>query len=250
MEIGGHIHINKNAFWSIGHTYKFLRFLRTNIEYVEFIGERLLQQQWCKASSKDGRVVQLVKQSKRAENSDRYEMVNFTNQTIELRFFWSPPCPASLYKNAEFVDSLFHYTINSSLHFNVEEFEKYIEFNCSSYPYLYNYIISRKGNNSFSPNAELCKIQPNRISASPVECESALECNSCGEEINSDDICFVRGATYCRSCVEFCDYCETYHRTDTICVIDSSGREICVCENCLSSHFVFDEEDDTYHARS
>jgi hypothetical protein len=151
-EIGGHIHINKNAFVSPLHVYKFCNFLRTNIEYVEWVAERSLQE-WCKANSRDGKIVQLAKRFKRVENTDRYEMVNFTKNTIELRFFKSPFTISMLLKNVEFVDALYNYTRDVTLQFSYQNFEEYTDKNSIKYPYLYNFILKRKAY-TFCKNAE------------------------------------------------------------------------------------------------
>jgi len=200
--IGGHIHINKTAFVSPLHVYKFCKFIRTNCQYIEWIAERPLQKDWCKSYSDNGKVVEVAKRFKRHYNNDRYEMINFTQNTIELRFFWSPSNTGMLLKNVKFVDALYNYTRDVKMHFDYKEFESYVEDNCIKYPYLYNFILKRDGVNSFATNLESVGAHINTRSYEEFEIAPSRQfeiCDWCDEEIEGEPT-WYEGSSYHDSC--------------------------------------------------
>lgn len=215
--IGGHVHLSKTAFVSPIHVYKFCNFLRTNVEYTEWIGERPLQGEWCKAYSGNGKIVQLAQRYKDNENNDRYEMINFTRYTIELRFFWSPSSTAMLLKNVEFIDALYNYTQICPIKFTYQDFENFIEKFSIKYPYLYNFILDRykkQPDLNFISNSEAARIRSNaeeiynsytratdaRVTPTPRQ---PLECSWCHSSIYGDEYAsHTDGRLYHLSCYD------------------------------------------------
>ena len=63
-------------------------------------------------------------------------------------------------------------------------------------------------------------------------------CNDCGDEINEEDVIWIDGEAYCRDCVDFCDCCEEYHRSESTWIND---RHIYVCESCLEEYYSYCE---------
>ena len=215
--IGGHMHLNKTAFWTPGHVYKFLKFMRTNIEFVEFIGERPLQADWCKSRSGDGSAVQLAKSYVGNKNSDRYEMINFTQDTIELRFFFTPTTAAALYKNAEFVDSLYNYTINAPLHFTCKDYTTYVEARKTDYPHLAEYLAPKEGH-TFLTNGENANVKP----------KDKGRCASCGRSFDEhSDVHSIDGRTLCSYCVRTCDFCGITHTTASSVRVNAGDEDMC-----------------------
>jgi len=199
--IGGHIHINKTAFVSPLHVYKFCKFVRTNIEYMEWVAERPLQSDWCKAYSNNGKATRVAKNYKKNYNRDRYEMINFTSNTIELRFFWSPSNTGMLLKNVEFVDALYNYTRDVKLHFDYMEFETYIYKHSIAYPYLYNFMLKRGDKYAtFRTNSEIVTMYAEvdteeACCSSPCDPDSYYICARCGEDIPENED-WLYGNTY------------------------------------------------------
>lgn len=62
----------------------------------------------------------------------------------------------------------------------------------------------------------------------------SLQCNGCGCEISEDDAIYIDGEAYCRDCVDYCDCCEEYHRSESTWIED---RHIYVCEHCLNEYY-------------
>ena len=238
-EIGGHIHINKTAFRSIGHSYKFLHFLRTNLDYVTWVGERSFNE-WCKTFQSNGKTVRSVKQLHKEVNSDRYEAINFTKNTIELRFFWTPWKPSMLYRNAEFVNALWTFTHNSPLHFSVEDFENWLSANCAKYPYFYNYMKTRNPAIIFDTNGEQFNTNARydrttcRGEAGWVDWdEMRFSCSCCGYEASTDYVIMVNDEPYCDDCTCTCPECDTNFVGDVLVSYSTlDGYSNYVCEEC------------------
>ena len=203
--IGGHIHLNKTAFVSSLHVYKFCKFVRTNIKYIEWVAERPLQNDWCKAYSNNGKATRVAKNYINNHNQDRYEMINFTEDTIELRFFWSPSNTEMLLKNVEFVDALYNYTRDVKLHFDYQEFETYIHKHSVAYPYLYNFMLGRGVDISFTTNSEIAQLytkDTTEEACCSLSCdpESSYVCDWCGEDILEDEENEYDGSYYHDHC--------------------------------------------------
>lgn len=84
-----------------------------------------------------------------------------------------------------------------------------------------------------------------------INCCGISRCADCGAVIyDEDDIYWVDGECYCRNCVEYCEYCEEWHREDCT-YIEGYGY---VCDSCRNEHFIccYDcntwiHEDDAYY---
>lgn len=72
--------------------------------------------------------------------------------------------------------------------------------------------------------------------------ESGCCCDACGDHIPDGDQIWIGDYVYCDDCVEYCQYCEEYHRGDST-YIRGYGD---VCDDCLSEHFVLCEDCDEY----
>lgn len=61
------------------------------------------------------------------------------------------------------------------------------------------------------------------------------ECADCGCYIeDDDDAIYVNGEYYCRDCVNWCDWCDDYHRQESYYI---ESREIHVCADCFNEYF-------------
>jgi hypothetical protein len=68
-------------------------------------------------------------------------------------------------------------------------------------------------------------------------CNGEYECADCGDPIDEDDVIWIDDEPYCRHCVSWCEYCETYHRNDRY-YVRNYGY---VCEDCIDN-FTYCEE--------
>ena len=221
--IGGHIHCSKTAFWSLAHIYRFVKFMRTNIKYCEWVGERTLRDDYCAGKTK-------LKASSYAlynyRNDDRYEMINFTSDTIELRFPWSPYTPQMIYKNAEFVHALWSYTITAPLHFSIDDFEKFVRSMSKMYKNFITFIDSRNKDIVFISNKELLNNERDDI-------DDDVRCYSCNDTIYETNT--INGVDYCDDCIYYCDICEEVHiYINTNIISGSYGTR--VCQTCYDTH--------------
>ena len=74
-------------------------------------------------------------------------------------------------------------------------------------------------------------------------CSRQTYCEHCGCVVHPDDVIWVDGYPYCRECVEYCDRCECYHRTDST-YIPSEDRN--VCRYCLDNYYYYCDECNEY----
>lgn len=123
--LGGHIHMSLSAFKRT-QLYKYMKFLRTNYQYVEFVGERKLDRNsYVKKHQSTGRVVHQVMDD--TPNADRYEILNITKfGTLENRFFLSPFNRDDLVKNVEWCHALWSWCKEAPLHFDVTDFHAWL----------------------------------------------------------------------------------------------------------------------------
>ena len=70
-------------------------------------------------------------------------------------------------------------------------------------------------------------------------CPDSYVCADCGERLDEDDVCWINGEAYCSDCVSWCDWCDSYHRTDSYFIED---RHIYVCEHCYEEDFYYCDE--------
>ena len=202
--LGGHIHLTKAAF-TLTQLYKFCKFIRTNVEYVTYIGERKLNNSYCSSYCSTGKVVRQIK--KGYENNNRYEMLNITYfNTVELRFFGSPYDRTSMIKNLEWCWALWEYTKIAPLHFTYKDFNKWIKENKQHFEILASWIDYSK---TFKTNEE------NTISRDRYD---TSECYHCNRERDAEDMYYISSEDnyICEHCVNTCSCCdEHFLRFDT-----------------------------------
>ena len=68
-----------------------------------------------------------------------------------------------------------------------------------------------------------------------ISCCPKYICSDCGEELREDDIYWINGEAYCRSCVEYCCICEEYVREGRSTYIES--EEGYVCNDCRNNYY-------------
>lgn len=223
-QLGGHIHMSLNSFVNRLHLYKYMKFIRTNIEYIKFIGERdFSRNNYCKAHSNNGKVVQQVKHW--STNGDRYEMLNVTHfDTLENRFFVSPFTREHLLKNLEWCQALWAFTKTASLHFTVEDFHAWVHKHDKEYPSLIKFI---KDCGTFTVNEEVVRYYDD-----DEDEDEEHTCSSCGDDITYyDDVIWVDGEAYCCDCAFFCERCQEYRTGDSY---TADGE--CWCEVCYNRY--------------
>lgn len=230
--LGGHIHMSMSAFQNRLHLYKYMKFIRTNTEYIKFIGERDFDDNtYCKASSSNGKVVKQVRHW--SHNADRYEVLNLTHfNTLENRFFVSPFTREHLLKNLEWCQALWAFTKTASLHFTVEDFHSWAHKHDKEYPSLIKFI---KDCGTFTVNEEIIRDFDDDDDDGNVE----RTCSCCGDSIiYYDDIIWVDGEVYCSDCAFYCESCEEYHTGDSYTVGGECWCSFCVernagwCDSC------------------
>lgn len=230
-QLGGHIHMSLNSFVNRLHLYKYMKFIRTNIEYIKFIGERdFTSNSYCKAASSNGEVVKQVRNW--SQNADRYEILNLTHfDTLENRFFVSPFTREHLLKNLEWCQALWAFTKTASLHFTVEDFHAWVHKHDKEYPSLIKFI---KDCGTFTVNEEVV-----RYYEDDDDEDEEHTCSSCGDDITYyDDVIWVDGGAYCCDCAFFCERCQEYHTGDSYTVDGECWCEVCynrcalVCGRC------------------
>ena len=237
-QLGGHIHMSLNSFVNRLHLYKYMKFIRTNIEYIKFIGERDFESNsYCKVKASTGKAVQQVR--RKQINKDRYEILNLTDfGTLENRFFVSPFSREHLLKNVEWCHALFEYTKTAPLHFTVYDFHHWLlnHKHTSTYDFLYRYI-GKSNNLLFVPNEEQY-VEPHPRRCYDSDGDEMYECTLCHIEIYAEDIVFIDGEPYCTDCCNYCDNCGEYHISSSYGVDGDYWCEYCynryalVCERC------------------
>lgn len=78
-------------------------------------------------------------------------------------------------------------------------------------------------------------------------CKHIVRCVDCGAELDADDAIWLDGDPYCSHCVEYCERCHSYHRSESY-YIESEDRY--VCEWCLEYYYKYCEECGNYHNES
>lgn len=119
--------------------------------------------------------------------------------------------------------------------------------NYPDYQYYENVNVSRikgdENNNAFQIGAEpICvNCGDHHHCESNICCcdEDRYTCCDCGDSIDEDDVIWIDGETYCRDCVNYCEWCEQYHRGESYFIAD---RDIYVCESCRDEDFYYCEE--------
>lgn len=76
------------------------------------------------------------------------------------------------------------------------------------------------------------------------DCCDEYICNSCGCQINRDDIIWIDGESYCSECVYYCDRCGEFYVQETTAAAGPYDR---VCDNCLDTHYRWCEDCETYY---
>lgn len=67
---------------------------------------------------------------------------------------------------------------------------------------------------------------------------NALYCKECGCLLDEDEAIWINGDAYCRSCVEYCERCDEYHRGESYHIRDYGD----VCEGCYNEFYTCCDE--------
>lgn len=248
-QLGGHIHMSMSAFINRVHLYKYMKFCRTNIAYLIFIGERdFSNNSYCKSIASTGKVTNQVINKK--SNKDRYEILNITSfGTLENRFFVSPFTREHLFKNLEWCHALWEFTKLSPLHFTVKDFHAWVVTNATVYPNLFNFI---KNSNNFVPNEELYSNWDDDDDEDYCEDSETHWCSDCGSEIYESDVIWVDDLAYCSDCAFYCSHCGEYHvgESHEVYACNTSYTSTW-CNDCMVDHSLCcDHCGDTYSVYS
>ena len=255
--LGGHIHLSKAAFTRT-QLYKYMKFVRTNTEYVKFIGGRDFNgNAYCKSHQGNGKVVRQLLEGD--TNKDRYEVLNLTSfGTLENRFFLSPFTREELLKNLEWCHALWSYSKVSPLHIVTDAFHDWVRATKeSTYSNLIAHI-NTSANMTFPTNGESFTAQIARVHHTfdndDGSCnEDTWTCCCCSDEYSACEAgpYIVDGDAYCGDCCSYCERCEEYYTEDAHYL---SGQHLCPscyhevavhCDRC-GSEFHRDGDDLTY----
>lgn len=77
-------------------------------------------------------------------------------------------------------------------------------------------------------------------------CHDGYICADCGCYVSRDDYIEIDGEIYCRDCVNYCEWCDEYHRGESYRARNRRGYNIDICEYCAESDFTYCEDCDTY----
>ena len=137
---GMHVHIDRAAVspYTAGKMLVFMN-ADCNRVWLEQIAQRdVSQNQYCKFKA-DKRIA-----DGRNVNDDRYEALNITRHTIEIRIFRSNLSEQRIYKNLEFCHALVKWCeVESAQELTAERMQAFIIRNRSEYPALAKFIESR-----------------------------------------------------------------------------------------------------------
>jgi len=112
-DAGMHVHMDKDAFSRL-HMYKFLSFVYGNEEFSYLISGRSKStlNRWSVLNTREP----LVYKAMQKGGQDCYEALNVGHsETIEVRLFQGTLHDKEFYKNLEFLDALYNYTLEESI---------------------------------------------------------------------------------------------------------------------------------------
>lgn len=142
---GMHVHLSRSCFTTF-HLYKFMKFVYSNIKFMEAIAERKPNQYTLSITPNS--VVRNAKAGyKKKSHEERRVKVNLTNRfTVELRIFANAATQETLLKNLEFAHALFYFTqINTKRDSqSPAKFKQHVVRNTDLYPNLVNFIIDKE----------------------------------------------------------------------------------------------------------
>ena len=144
---GLHIHVSRTAF-TPSHMWKFVRFQIRNPLLCQRIGGRANSSyaEWYDINGSLYNLPKIVKGE--SSNRSRYVAINFQRRdTVELRYFKGNILPEAVYRNFEFVDSIYEYTKKLSINsimtnngFSARMYFAWLIENAETYPNLMYYI--------------------------------------------------------------------------------------------------------------
>ena len=143
---GFHIHVSRSAFTPT-HMWKFVRFQLKNPELCQRIGQRVSSSyaEWWGLEDELRSLPDTVK-GKRTNHS-RYVAINFQRRaTVELRYFKGNILNEAIYRNVEFVDSMYEYTKHLTIRdirdgaFMKSRWMLWVKQNKERYPNLYSFL--------------------------------------------------------------------------------------------------------------
>jgi len=144
-----HIHLSKNAFNRF-HLYKFMNFIYRNPKFSNTIGQKTRTnsnpsrfKQMFKEDNK-----QLIRKAKELTNyhEDRYVGINLARKdTIEIRIFKGTLNPKLFWKNIEFVEALYNFSLLTSFkEMKVKLFKEFVKCKYKEYPNLSAFLYGEK----------------------------------------------------------------------------------------------------------
>jgi len=138
---GIHIHISKDSFTTF-HLYRFMKFFYDNKPFILFLSQRKESQftAWARLNDIDRKT--LMRRAKdKYNNGERYQAINLTEHTAEIRIFRGTLKEESFFKNTEFIFSLHKYTKeNNADAITVSKYLDYIKENRNKYRNLYTWL--------------------------------------------------------------------------------------------------------------
>jgi hypothetical protein len=214
-----------------------MKFIRTNIDYIEAVGERRCNRDYAKSGSSTGSAVQQV--LAKIANEDRYEIVNVTHfNTIEVRFFGSPYTKEVMFKNLQWCVALWEFTKVAPLHFDVKSFHHFIRTKLPKFQEL-NSFIDAIGD-AFHPNPEyvirkLHKVQSG--STFSYTTSTMVRCSVCDTERPGYNMIQTDSSGYvCPHHYAECSWCDTSGSTDDI--SERTDDNTLLCDHCYDNYII------------
>jgi len=137
-ECGIHIHISKSPFTTV-HLYKLFELYYTNPDLVTYIARRKPNSYW--GFNYDGEKIKKVAKDRTSQTPDRYELINVTDETLEIRCFKGTLNWESFKRYVEFVHTTVLFTQEASIRkITLENYFKWLEKHQNKYPLVYNQV--------------------------------------------------------------------------------------------------------------
>lgn len=231
-DCGGHIHLSRSSI-----TPKMEKLIDDFVydyqSFITTIGQRTLNG-YCSYGGTDVPAIEKVKarvKRKVPYLSQKYSALNWTKNTLELRFFRSPASEAELYKNLEFVHALWALARNSKIitgNITPTEFMLFVSTNKNSYPYLFEFINANCNGGLFNKT--------------PRSYSQDAKCHVCNSlfmphEGNITTLNFIEGSRYAPR--QVCSTCASTIRPSgwmcPHCLVTLYGERVPVCLRCGST---------------
>lgn len=130
---GCHIHISRTAFKDDKHYAKFKFLIQENIELLELIGGRKLNQ-YCNITANKATMFKAMKEG---TGGEKYALCNEQHKnTIELRFMASSNKSTQVKRYLQYIDSMIKYTAYYGSTASYDGYYKYVTKYEATYPYI------------------------------------------------------------------------------------------------------------------